>query len=287
VAAVHARIIASEGRYWLEGAGTGAGVSVNGVAVTRAPLRHLDVITVGEDTELVFLSREAHADVPPAAPKRDAATANPPAARVQDDPQPEQGLTDWETRVMGLTDLVAVVVPPLQRDTGFGAPGPDGPRTMVANATIVMVPVFESGSTTKGAEVATSGPRTVVAPAGQLAVPTGVGAPIDAQETVLVEAPGIRRVRLTGPSGVFTVGRGRLTVGREADANIRLDSRDVSRAHAEIVVSADGATIQDLGSSNGTTLNGVPARNPSRMATGDRVAFGALEFNVELLSEGD
>jgi hypothetical protein len=34
-------------------------------------------------------------------------------------------------------------------------------------------------------------------------------------------------------------------------------------------------------------LNGVPARNPSRMATGDRVAFGALEFNVELLSEGD
>ncbi|HEY2515071.1 MAG TPA: FHA domain-containing protein, partial [Polyangiaceae bacterium] len=50
--------------------------------------------------------------------------------------------------------------------------------------------------------------------------------------------------------------RGRVTIGRAEDCDLRIDHASVSRHHAEVHVGEDEARIQDLGSSNGTLLAG-------------------------------
>jgi len=48
-----------------------------------------------------------------------------------------------------------------------------------------------------------------------------------------------------------------LVVGRAPDCAVVLDSDRVSRRHCEVAPRADGCTLRDLGSSNGTRVNGV------------------------------
>ena len=65
-------------------------------------------------------------------------------------------------------------------------------------------------------------------------------------------------------------------VGREHNVAVRIDSPSISRSHARIIVSGDGATIEDLGSKNGTALNGRRIRDVRPIADGDRVTFGTI-----------
>ena len=65
-------------------------------------------------------------------------------------------------------------------------------------------------------------------------------------------------------------------VGRERDAAVRIDSPSISRNHARVYISGDGATLEDLGSKNGTALNGRRVRNVRPIADGDRVTFGTI-----------
>ncbi|MFJ4983195.1 FtsK/SpoIIIE domain-containing protein [Streptomyces sp. NPDC088732] len=59
--------------------------------------------------------------------------------------------------------------------------------------------------------------------------------------------------------GVHLLQGGRIRVGRSADADVPLDDPDVSRLHCAITVDAAGrVTVHDLGSTNGTTLDGRP-----------------------------
>ena len=50
----------------------------------------------------------------------------------------------------------------------------------------------------------------------------------------------------------------------------------VSRRHARLVVTADGAVLEDLGSKNGTFARGVRLTGPAPLADGDLVGFGSL-----------
>ncbi len=64
----------------------------------------------------------------------------------------------------------------------------------------------------------------------------------------------------------------------------------VSRLHAAIRISEDGkATITDLGSSNGTRLNGlkIPPNIPQPLSEGDRVLLGKLALRVHLNSHSE
>ena len=70
-----------------------------------------------------------------------------------------------------------------------------------------------------------------------------------------------------------------VVVGRGIDCAIRLEHDTISRQHAELRADAEGVVLRDLGSSNGTRLNGVLIRQ-SRAGAGDQVSFGALEFRV-------
>jgi pSer/pThr/pTyr-binding forkhead associated (FHA) protein len=68
------------------------------------------------------------------------------------------------------------------------------------------------------------------------------------------------------------------TIGRDNDNDIVLESMTVSRCHALLVREADELLLLDLGSTNGTLVNGVVARPdaPVRLADGDSIRFGQV-----------
>ena len=64
-------------------------------------------------------------------------------------------------------------------------------------------------------------------------------------------------------------------VGRELGCDVALTwESSVSRRHAEIVVDNATVTVRDLGSTNGTSIDGVPLSAPTVLAPGQAVAFG-------------
>jgi pSer/pThr/pTyr-binding forkhead associated (FHA) protein len=77
----------------------------------------------------------------------------------------------------------------------------------------------------------------------------------------------------------FPPGSGtRFTIGRTHDCDLRLSDLSVSRRHAELTRGEDGWMLADLGSHNGTRLNGWLIREPVPVRPGDRVEFGTAAF---------
>jgi class 3 adenylate cyclase len=76
----------------------------------------------------------------------------------------------------------------------------------------------------------------------------------------------------------------RLTLGRGDDVELRIDDPEISRAHAVLGPTADGLEIQDLGSLNGTWVNGERIISPTLLAPGDAVKVGTTR--IEVLSAG-
>jgi len=82
----------------------------------------------------------------------------------------------------------------------------------------------------------------------------------------------------------LTLGQRRLSlvtgeniVGRDEAASVRLDDPVVSRRHARILISGSGALIEDLGSKNGTFIDGRPiAAGPMPLRDGIQLAFGTV-----------
>ncbi|HET9010332.1 MAG TPA: FHA domain-containing protein, partial [Gemmatimonadaceae bacterium] len=76
-----------------------------------------------------------------------------------------------------------------------------------------------------------------------------------------------------------------VSVGRHPTSDLRFDLHDdldVSARHAELR-RADGAwTVHDLGSTNGTLVNGERVTSPRRLAAGDTIAFGARGPRVQV-----
>ncbi|MFH9609360.1 FHA domain-containing protein [Streptomyces sp. NPDC017448] len=83
---------------------------------------------------------------------------------------------------------------------------------------------------------------------------------------------------VAGPDagGVHLLHGGRIRIGRSADADVPLDDPDVSRLHCAVTVSDDGrVSVADLGSTNGTSLDGVEVRErPVRLAPGALLRLG-------------
>jgi hypothetical protein len=81
---------------------------------------------------------------------------------------------------------------------------------------------------------------------------------------------------------VFPPGNGvRFTIGRTRDCDLCLTDLSVSRMHALLVRREDGWVLSDLGSHNGTRLNGWLVREPVPVRPGDRVEFGSMAFIVQ------
>ncbi len=90
--------------------------------------------------------------------------------------------------------------------------------------------------------------------------------------------------RLTGPHGEHTLHYNRLLVGRSDVADIRVSQSHVSRNHALMWRDGSGVWVQDLGSSNGTSVNGIPVSAAAIVADGSVVAFGPSAFTLRLLA---
>jgi hypothetical protein len=80
----------------------------------------------------------------------------------------------------------------------------------------------------------------------------------------------------------FPPGRGgRFTIGRTRDCDLCLTDLSVSRLHAELVRDGDGWLLNDLGSHNGTRLNGWLVRETVPVRGGDLVEFGSVVFILD------
>jgi phosphoserine phosphatase RsbU/P len=73
--------------------------------------------------------------------------------------------------------------------------------------------------------------------------------------------------------------KGPLLVGRGAYNHVVLKDARISRQHARIALEADGCVVYDLGSTNGTFVNGVHVRR-QLLLLGDEVAFGSMVFRI-------
>lgn len=81
------------------------------------------------------------------------------------------------------------------------------------------------------------------------------------------------RPRLTGYGPDHSLNQARTVIGRAQEADLRLGDNGVSRRHAEVRIVGDDIAIADLGSTNGTRVNGRPVRE-ALLADGDRVEVG-------------
>ncbi|MFI1840535.1 FHA domain-containing protein [Streptomyces microflavus] len=83
---------------------------------------------------------------------------------------------------------------------------------------------------------------------------------------------------VAGPDagGVHLLHGGRIRIGRSAEADVPLDDPDVSRLHCAVTVSEDGrVSVADLGSTNGTSLDGAEVRDqPVRFPPGALLRLG-------------
>jgi predicted component of type VI protein secretion system len=92
----------------------------------------------------------------------------------------------------------------------------------------------------------------------------------------IVEGPGAgQQATLTDP----------LVIGRAADVDLVLDDRQVSRHHARVRPDNGEALVEDLGSSNGTFVNGQELHAPARVTPGDEIMVGVTL--LELRSQRD
>jgi hypothetical protein len=70
-------------------------------------------------------------------------------------------------------------------------------------------------------------------------------------------------------------------LGRGEMADIRLEDTFASSQHARLVPQGDVIVLEDLGSTNGTYLNGEPLRGPQPLHVGDSIRIGDSEFTFE------
>ena len=78
---------------------------------------------------------------------------------------------------------------------------------------------------------------------------------------------------------VFALRHGTQTVGRSADADVRLLSASISRLHAAIEWRDDMVTIENLSRTNPITINGLVAR-VEQLRVGDRVTLGGVVLEL-------
>ena len=67
----------------------------------------------------------------------------------------------------------------------------------------------------------------------------------------------------------------RVVIGRHRDCEFAIRKRDISRRHSEIVPSDDGFIVRDLGSTNGTYVNGMRVDREQLLLPGDRIEIGS------------
>ena len=91
-------------------------------------------------------------------------------------------------------------------------------------------------------------------------------------------------VRSDGRQQAVPLKPGKILIGRHDDCQIRIPAANVSRHHCGVVSGGSGVRIRDLGSSNGTYVNGHKV-DDVELSPGDVIEIGTLLFVVRI--DGD
>ncbi|MEA2421436.1 MAG: hypothetical protein QOF55_535 [Thermoleophilaceae bacterium] len=97
-------------------------------------------------------------------------------------------------------------------------------------------------------------------------------------QLVIVEGPNEgREFELTGA----------IVVGRDTSAGLVIDDPEASRRHASLSVEGDTVTVEDLGSTNGTFLNGQRLTGAQTFSEGDKLRVGTTVFSLKVEAAAD
>ena len=84
-----------------------------------------------------------------------------------------------------------------------------------------------------------------------------------------------------GSSQVVPLRPGPFTIGRAAEADLVIDDPSISRLHSRLLVTDSAVVLSDLGSRNGTLLNGAPAGEARAVSPGDVITLGKVTLVLQ------
>jgi DNA-binding winged helix-turn-helix (wHTH) protein len=108
---------------------------------------------------------------------------------------------------------------------------------------------------------------------------------VDLTVPALARASADCRCWLAWNDQIFVLHDGENIVGRDPRCNVWLDATGVSRRHARICVGRDDVTIEDLGSTNGTTLRSIAVTSPQPLYDFDVIRIGSSTVKFRMWSE--
>jgi hypothetical protein len=88
-------------------------------------------------------------------------------------------------------------------------------------------------------------------------------------------------------SGVYVPIAGEVLIGRGPQTDLRLEDPFVSSEHAQIIVRNGGTVFVDLGSTNGSRVNGEEVTSPVTLFDGDVVQLGSVRLRYAATINGD
>ncbi len=119
-------------------------------------------------------------------------------------------------------------------------------------------------------------------------------APLPERDTgpkpIVTELPSGRRISLAilaGPDAgtMYRIEKPRITIGRSG-ANLTINDTEASRQHAAIEVREDGITVEDLKSTNGTTVDGQKLTEPAPLQDKSEFQIGSTTLMLIVTDEG-
>ena len=100
--------------------------------------------------------------------------------------------------------------------------------------------------------------------------------PMDAGRLVVVQSTNVKK------GEEFELDAAPLTIGRGGQNDVALEGDDYASAkHVRIEPRRDGVWVHDLGSTNGTFVNGIQIDKPKKLSEGDVVRVGETELRFE------
>ena len=105
----------------------------------------------------------------------------------------------------------------------------------------------------------------------------GLGnAQLEAGRLIVLKSPAL------GEGEEWELNSSPLTLGRSSQNDVQLDRDEfASSTHARIEPRRDGVWVEDIGSTNGTYLNGIRLTHPKRLTPGDVLRVGETELRYE------
>jgi len=105
--------------------------------------------------------------------------------------------------------------------------------------------------------------------------------PAEPEPELVVEAEAQpETATLEWPGGTLVIEQRVTVIGRSSEADVRLDDANASRRHAELRRIGDGYSLVDLGSTNGTEVNGQRIQETALM-NGDVISVGTTKITFE------